>query len=337
MTLSRRQVLGAGAAAAAALVAGCTTDTLAATPTGRGTVADPTVVLPPVRHRPSLPALMRHTFASAAPERLKEVGSTDLWRRYLVRYRSAGLDISGVLAVPRGIGPFPAVVLAHGYSPPAQYISGRGMGREQHYLADRGFVVLQTDYRGHAASSTTGELDMELGLGFAEDALNAAQSLKHLPEVDPARVAMFGLSMGGGVTCNALVLGPGIVRAAVMWASVSSRCGDNYYRLLARGYPERVDAIRRTFGTPTEADTFFADMSARTFFDRITAPVLLDHGTADPICPVGWSRATASHMEKASVDVRLLLRRREGHTYGRRWQEAMDDTYGFLLEHLDRG
>lgn len=336
MTLSRRQVLSAGAAAAAALVAGCTTDTLAATPIGGGTVADPPA-LPPVRHRPSLPAFMRHTFTSAAPARLKEVGSADRWRRYLVVYPSAGLDISGVLAVPRGVGPFPAVVLAHGYSPPSQYISGRGMGREQRYLADRGFVVLQTDYRGHAASSTTGELEMELGLGFAEDALNAAQSLKHLPEVDPTRVAMFGLSMGGGVTCNALVLGPGIVRAAVMWASVSSRFGDNYYRLLARGYPGRVDAIRRTFGTPTEADTFFADMSARTFFDRITAPVLLDHGTADPICPVRWSRATASHLEAAGVDVRLLLRRREGHTYGRRWQEAMDDAYRFLREHLDQG
>ncbi len=330
MQVSRRALLGMGAGAVAALATGCTADPRP----GLSPVPDPAEALPPVRHPYSLPALMRATFASTAPDRRELIGATDTWRKYLVMYPSADLDISGVLYVPRAGGPFPAVVLAHGYNRPAEYVSGHGMEREQRFLADRGFVVLQTDYRGHAASSVTDELEMELGLGFAEDALNAAQALKQMPEVDPERVAMFGLSMGGGVTNNALVAGPGIVRAGVTWASVSSRFVDNYHRMIARQRPDRVDAIRERYGTPTTDSTFYTDLSAHTFLDRITEPVLLDHGTADSICPASWSRATASRMSAMGVDVRLHLRRREDHIYSQKWREAMDDTFHFLQERL---
>ena len=338
MTLSRRQALTIAAGAGAALVAGCARGPALTAPRssapGQAAALNPTPSLPPVRHDRSLPALMRATFASAAPDRRKKVAATDAWTTYQVMYPSGGLDISGLLYVPRGTGPFPAVVFAHGYTPPGNYVSGQGMEREQAYLAGEGFVVLHTDYRGHAASSPAADLEMELGLGFAEDVLNAAQALKQTPEVDPGKVAMFGLSMGGGVTCNALVVGPGIVRAAVTWASVSSLVVDNYHRLIARQRPDRVDEIQRRYGPPTDASTFYTDLSSRTFFDRITEPVLLDHGRADSICPVTWSRATASSLREAGVDVRLHQRRGEDHIYSRRWQDAMDDTSAFLRERL---
>ena len=60
--------------------------------------------------------------------------------------------ISGVLNVPTGRGPFPAVVLAHGYIDPAFYVRGQGMTRERGYLASRGYVALHVDYRNHAES-----------------------------------------------------------------------------------------------------------------------------------------------------------------------------------------
>ena len=68
---------------------------------------------------------------------------------YDVTYRSRSstprgeesLTISGVLNVPQGPGPFPAVVLAHGYIDPAVYERGQGMTRERGYLAARGYVA----------------------------------------------------------------------------------------------------------------------------------------------------------------------------------------------------
>ncbi|MGB9372533.1 MAG: hypothetical protein WCA82_00070 [Jiangellales bacterium] len=53
-------------------------------------------------------------------------------------YRSQDLRISGVIDVPRGRGPFPADVLAHGYIDPAIYVRGQGMPRERRHLAAAG-------------------------------------------------------------------------------------------------------------------------------------------------------------------------------------------------------
>ena len=79
---------------------------------------------------------------------------------YDVTYRSRSTTgsgeesytITGVLNVPTGRGPFPAVVLAHGYIDPANYVRGQGMTRERGYLAARGYIALHVDYRNHAES-----------------------------------------------------------------------------------------------------------------------------------------------------------------------------------------
>ena len=59
------------------------------------------------------------------------LGTTDAYTRYEVTYRSGDLRVSGVLLVPTGKGPFPAVVLNHGYIEPSIYVTGQGLSREQ--------------------------------------------------------------------------------------------------------------------------------------------------------------------------------------------------------------
>ena len=126
------------------------------------------------------------------------------------------------------------MVLNHGYIEPSVYVTGQGLSREQDYLARAGFVVLHTDYRGHAGSDPATPLSRETRLGYTRDTINAVQSLKREKAVDPDRVAMLGRSMGGAVTLNALVAKPGLVKAGVVFASVSSRFLDNFDRWTRR-------------------------------------------------------------------------------------------------------
>ena len=81
------------------------------------------------------------------------------------------LRISGVLNVPTGRGPFPAVVLAHGYIDPASYVRGQGMTRERGFLAQRGYVALHVDYRNHAESTDDPRVEQAVRLGYAADAV----------------------------------------------------------------------------------------------------------------------------------------------------------------------
>jgi dipeptidyl aminopeptidase/acylaminoacyl peptidase len=276
---------------------------------------------------------MRRRFTGGRVRILREAGSTSAYRRWEIGYPSGRLTVTGVLLRPRGAGPFPGVVLAHGHIEPSVYVTGQGLRREQDRLAREGYVVLHTDYRGHAGSTPRqGEDDTRLG--YTADTINAVLALRRLPYVDPDRTALLGRSMGGGVVLDALVAKPGLVRAAVLFASVSSDFLDNFERWTVRERPAAARRFYARFGTPRSRPGFYAALSPRTYFDRITEPVLLHHGTSDDSCPIAWSRTTHRLLTRAGVDSRLRVYDGEEHAFGPQWDLAMRRTVAFLDRRL---
>ena len=264
---------------------------------------------------------------------------------YDVTYRSRSTTrrgtesyrISGVLNVPRGRGPFPAVVLAHGYIDPAVYVRGQGMTRERGYLATRGYIALHVDYRNHAESDDDPRSQTRMRLGYSADVINAVKALRDSREVpvDDDRVALFGRSMGGGVILKALVAEPGLVQAAAPWASVSSLEADNYRQFIR---PDPADSglrdqLARLHGTPEENPRFWRQNSSRPYFDRITEPVLMVHGRYDDTCPPPWATATQRALVRAGVESRLAWYE-DGHAFGPAFFAAMDRTVRFFDREL---
>ena len=290
--------------------------------------------LPDVHSRLSLPALMRQPPDGGRPRVLRTEYANDAYTRYDVSYRSDALTVSGVLIRPRGEGPFPGIVLNHGYIEPSVYVTGQGLMREQDALARAGFMVLHTDYRGHAASDPASDEARETRLGYTRDTMNAVASLKRLDAVDPERVALLGRSMGGGVTYNALVAKPGFVRAAVVFAPVSSDFVDNLRRWTVPERPAAAAAFFRRHGTPKQEPDFYRGLSARTYFDRISEPVMIHHGTSDDSCPIAWSRTTLRLLRRAGVDSRLHVYQGEQHAFGPQWPLSMDRTVRFLRREM---
>jgi len=285
----------------------------------------------------SLPALMQKEYDGARLRLGSEVFRSPTQRQYEVTYRGGGLTISGRIAIPEGEGPFPAVVLAHGYIDSDVYVNGQGMTREREWFADHGYVALHVDYRNHADSDDTLIGMADLGMGYAEDVINAVLALRAWDgPVDDDRIALAGRSMGGGVVYNVLVAQPGLVDAGVVWAPVSSDAVDNYQRWIAHD-PARqdiVDAIDRFYGLPRDNPEFWDGVSSRTYFDEITEPVLIHHGTADDTCPIRWSRETARLMRDAGIDVTLDVYDGEGHAFGPQFLASMGRTDRFLRQHL---
>ena len=280
---------------------------------------------------------MQRTYDGRGLRLGRELAATATYRQYSVTYRSGRLRISGVLDVPRGAGPFPAVVLAHGYIDPAAYATGQGMRRELDWFGSHGFVALHVDYRNHAASDDDPSADLNLRLGYTEDVINAVQALRRWDgPVDDERIGLVGRSMGGGVVYNVLTVQPGLVDAAVVFAPVSSDTVDNFERWI-RPDPGRAGLaarIIRRFGEPADNAAFWRDVSPRGFFDRVTEPVLIHHGTSDDSCPIRWSRRTAAAMSRAGVDVTLSVYDGEEHAFGPQWPRAMESTTSFLRRHL---
>ena len=288
-------------------------------------------------HPVSLPALMEKEHDGGGLRLGPEVYRTATQVQHQVTYRSGDLTISGRLAVPAGRGPFPAIVLAHGYIDPAVYVNGQGMTREREWLAAQGYVVLHVDYRNHAGSEDDPESELDLRLGYTEDVINAVHALRKWDgPVDDERIAVGGRSMGGGVVYNVLTVAPGLVDAGVVWAPVSSDTVDNFNRWI-RPDPGRSDLasrILRRYGEPARNRGFWRNASPRTFFDRVTEPVLIHHGTSDDTCPIAWSHETDRAMRDAGVDVTLEVYEGEEHAFGPQFFRSMELTRRFLEQHL---
>lgn len=252
------------------------------------------------------------------------------------------MRISGVLNVPTGSGPtrsgpFPAVVLAHGYIDPAYYERGQGMTRERGYLADRGFVTLHVDYRNHAESDDDPRVDSAVRLGYTTDVVAAARALGSFTSsdvevaVDPDRIALFGRSMGGGVMLKALAIEPGLFASGVAWGSVSSLEAENFEHFIApdADRAELRAQMQRRHGLPEDDPAFWRALSPRPYFDQITEPVLLVHGRSDSTCPPAWSRATQRALTRAGVDSQLQWYDDE-HAFGPAFFPAMERTVRFI-------
>jgi dipeptidyl aminopeptidase/acylaminoacyl peptidase len=321
-----------------------TTDPTAPTASRRPSPTAPSTGGAPARPQPvSLPALFARSYDGRGLRPGPVLVRTDAYEQRFVTYRSGRPRISGVLNVPRARGPFPALVLAHGYIDPGYYANGQGLRREQDWLARAGYIVLHTDYRGHAASDDDPTAERRLRLGYTVDTVNAVHALRRWdarrsgrPLVDEDRTGLLGRSMGGGVVYNALVAQPGLVDAAVVYAPVSSRAADNFNRWI-RDDPGRSrlsDLILDRYGEPGENPAFWRGVSPRTYFGRITEPVLIHHGTADESCPIRWSRASLRALRRAGVDARLRVYRGEPHAFIAAWPASMRRTVAFFRANL---
>jgi dipeptidyl aminopeptidase/acylaminoacyl peptidase len=145
---------------------------------------------------------------------------------------------------------------------------------------------------------------------------------------------MLGRSMGGGVTLNALVVAPGLVDAAVVYASVSSSTWDNHVQWTRPGRPAVAAAIEGRHGTRQTAPDFWRGVSPRTYFDRVSDPVLVHHGTADDTCPIAWADETVDALESAGARVTYAVSPGEGHTFEAGWLRSIERTVAFLRRHL---
>ncbi|MFE6332094.1 alpha/beta hydrolase family protein [Streptomyces sp. NPDC057798] len=337
-----RRLSCAAAGLALLLAAGCTggadedaRPTASASASPRTTSAAPSPSPSPV-DPVSIQALIRREHSGSGLRLGTVLARTAAYTSYAVTYESDGLTISGLMNIPAGKGPFPALVLAHGYIDPAVYTTGRGLAREQDLLAREGYVVLHTDYRNHARSDDDPDNDVNLRLGYTSDVIGAVLALRGSgrPEIDEDRIGLLGRSMGGGVVYNTLVVAPGLVDAAVVFAPVSGRPQDNLERF-QRGEGDPIAAeIDAAHGTPEENPRFWRNVSPLTFAHRATEPLLIHHGTADDTCPLAWSKRTVAAFEAAGKDVELRQYRGEGHTFGPRWPDSMEATTAFFERHL---
>lgn len=323
---------------ASLLISGCSGTTESASspapsnePSASVESASPQETFDPV----SLPALMQTEITGTDLVVGEAIGSTAKYTRHPVTYKANEFTISGIMNIPKGDGPFPTLVLGHGYIDPAIYTSGRGLKREQDYLANQGYIVLHTDYRNHAGSDDDPDNAINLRLGYTIDVIAAARALRAsgLPQVDTEKIGYLGRSMGGGIGYNVAAVAPNEFDAIILYAPVSAKYVDNFNRW-GRDNPDVGNPIIEKYGSPEETPKFWAGMSAENYFDKIDDPIMIHHGSADDTCQLAWSERATNQMKALDKDVTLHVYDGEQHAFGPQWELSMQRSVEFFKQNL---
>ncbi|NUM45934.1 MAG: S9 family peptidase [Anaerolineales bacterium] len=284
------------------------TPTLTPTPTQTGTpTPSPTptqtatiTATPTPAHPLTIAYLRQQTYPPSEIIIEEQLANGANYFRYYVSYQSEGLKIYALLTIPFGEKPatgWPVVVFNHGFIPPDIYRTTERYIAYVDGFATNGYIVLRSDYRGHAFSE--GEARGAYGEpGYVIDVLNAVSAMKAHPDADPNRIGMWGHSMGGYITLHAMVVDPDI-RAGVIWAGVVGPYPNLFDRpdfdLLATpsatgsGRGRWRTELVEQFGTPEENPEFWNSISANTFLSDISGPLQIHHGTADESVPYSVS------------------------------------------------
>jgi pimeloyl-ACP methyl ester carboxylesterase len=132
---------------------------------------------------------------------------------------SDGVKLAGTLTLPRGAGPFPAVVLITGSGPQDRdeaILGHRPFLVLADYLTRNGIAVLRCDDRG-VAKSTGVYVDAKLG-DFTNDALACADFLHARKEIGPKHIGLIGHSEGATIATEAAARAPDKIAFVVMLA-----------------------------------------------------------------------------------------------------------------------
>ncbi len=240
------------------------------------------------------------------------LGVTETFTRSLITYPSDGLTLYGFMNTPKGDGPFPVVLVMHGYVAPERFSTIAYTTRYADALAQAGYLVIHPNYRNWPPSDDGPD---SFRVAHALDAMNLAAIIREqagrpgpLEHVDSDFVGMLGHSMGGGITLRVITAGPE-VQAAVLYGSMSGDEIQNFEKILIWSGGERgADEL----ATPPEQ---LERISPIFHLDRISAAVSIHHGENDGTTPLAWSTDLCQRLQTLQKTVECFTYPGQPHTF----------------------
>jgi dipeptidyl aminopeptidase/acylaminoacyl peptidase len=228
-----------------------------------------------------------------------------------------GLQINGYLTLPAGAEPknLPMVLYVHGGPWARDRWANDGQGKTSQMMANRGYAVLQVNYRG---SSGYGRTFQDKAIGeFAgkmhDDLIDGVNWAVKTGVADPAKVAIYGGSYGGYAAMVGATMTPDVFACAVNVVGVTSLA-----RLLETVPPYWELGLPwwyRFVGDPSKpADRAIMDVKSPLFHAaKATKPILILHGVNDPRVKLEQSELMVAALQKADKQVDFVTFKGDGH------------------------
>lgn len=247
-----------------------------------------------------------------------------------------GLKIHGYLTIPKGVKVEKLPLIVHPHGGP-WHRDVWGFSQEIQLFADRGFAVLQINFRG---STGYGRSFWEAGFKkwgreMQNDITDGVLKLINDGIADPNKIAIYGGSYGGYATLAGICYTPELYSAAVDYVGVSNLF--TFLNTIPPYWKPYLDMMYEMVGHPEQDQEYLSASSPALNADKIKTPLFVVQGANDPRVNIDEADQIVRTLRNNGTDVLYMVKYDEGH--GFRKEENRFEFYksmlGFLIEHLN--
>lgn len=251
-----------------------------------------------------------------------------------IEYKSRdGKIINGYLTLPvgRDAKNLPLVVNVHGGPWARDYW---GFNSEVQFLANRGYAVLQMNFRGSTGYGREfwESSFKQWGKAMQDDVTDGVNWLIKQGVANKKKVAIYGASYGGYATLQGLVKDPDLYACGIDYVGVSNLF--SFMNTIPPYWKPYLDMMYEMVGDPNnpEDKAAMSLTSPALNADKIKSPLFIAQGANDPRVAKAESDQMVEAMQARGVEVKYMVKENEGHGFSN--QENQFDFYNAMDEFL---
>lgn len=226
-----------------------------------------------------------------------------------------GKVINGYLTLPIGVPAknLPVIINPHG-GPWAR--DEWGFNPEVQFLANRGYAVLQMNFRGSVGYGRKfwESSFKQWGKTMQDDITDGVNWMISQGFADPKRIAIYGASYGGYATLAGITLTPDLYACAVDYVGVSNLF--TFMSTIPPYWKPYLDMMYEMVGDPEKDKELMTAASPVFHVDKIKCPLFIAQGANDPRVAKAESDQMVEALKKRGIDVPYMVKDNEGHGFG---------------------
>jgi dipeptidyl aminopeptidase/acylaminoacyl peptidase len=227
-----------------------------------------------------------------------------------------GLTVHGYLHLPKGSNgkDLPTVLNVHGGP---WHRDTWGYEPEGQWLANRGYAVLQVNFRGSTGygKEFLNAGNREWGGKMHNDLVDAVQWAIDEGITDPERVAIYGGSYGGYAALVGATFTPDLFKCAVDIVGPSNLI--TFIETIPPYWSTYLALLQKRVGNPETESDFLKSRSPLFNVDEIKIPMLIAQGANDPRVKQSESEQIVAAMKAKGLDYEYMLFPDEGHGFAK--------------------
>lgn len=232
-----------------------------------------------------------------------------------IRFKSRdGLTINGYLTLPKMeiMENLPAVILAHGGP---WHRDKWGFNKTVQFLANRGYAVLQVNYRGSVGYGKKfwKKGFKEWGGTMQNDITDGVHWLIKQGIVNPNRIGIMGSSFGGFVALQGLAKTSDLYKCGISQSGISDIT--SFLETIPPTWTPFKKMLYEMIGNPILDSTMLRENSPYYNIEKISAPLLIAHGANDSKIKLEQVDNFVKELTKKGISVKYIVKNDEGHGF----------------------